>query len=66
MAEVNKLAMIKFLGDVVSNPAKFKEGVRVDRIKEFGDSVYVEAYFTGPLAEFLRGLNVKGSVEEKE
>lgn len=70
MDGVKKFKLVKFIGEVISNPTKFKDYVQVKTVQDVkngkDDRVYVEAFFSGPVADFMRELNVEGTMAKEE
>lgn len=58
-----KVAVMKFIGEILSNPAKFKDHLEL-KMQQEGDSVTGTFKATGPMAELLReNGNVQGTME---
>lgn len=54
----SKMALIKFVGEIVSKPDTFEKDVRVLKIMDDGQ-IFVTLCLSGKIAQFVREMKIK-------
>lgn len=61
-----RAAFLKFIGELIANPAKFNEHLKFEVASEDATGVRGTFHATGPIAEFFKGGgHGKGQMEKK-